>query len=126
VTDVNNAGHADNSYVNRGGGRKVATTACRELGYKWGKEFNTSAGSEFPIVVDSNHWQSYHDQGCTGLETSFKNCARIRFGGSNCGHTEDVGIELASALTSISRHTSPAVTKSRSDRALYNSLRAPL
>jgi hypothetical protein len=58
ITDVDNAGGANNGYVNRGG-RKVATTACRELGYTWGKEFDASAGSEVAIVVDgtSNHIQ---------------------------------------------------------------------
>jgi hypothetical protein len=52
ITGVNNAGGASNGYVNRGGGRKVATTTCRELGYKWGKEFNANAGGEVAVVVD--------------------------------------------------------------------------
>jgi len=109
ITDVNNANRANNAYVNVGGGRKVATVVCKELGYKWGREYNANAGSSVSIVVDGT---SNHIQGCTGMESAFKDCASILFGSHNCGHSEDVGVECMNTDIDVAAYLATGVETS--------------
>jgi hypothetical protein len=84
-----------NDYVNVAGGRNLAKVVCRELGYTGGAEYNADGGSSgYPIVVDGT---SNHITGCSGEESSFKECQWISFGSHNCGHYEDVGVRCTTS-----------------------------
>jgi hypothetical protein len=131
IADVANSadGHgsaASDSHVNRGGGRKLATVVCRELGYQWGKEFNTEGGAAVSVVVDRPAdtgpagLNENHVQGCTGTEAQFKQCPNIRFiaegeeGIHTCRSFEHVGVECSNQPIDLANYlangTAPVAT----------------
>lgn len=58
-----------------------ALVACRQLGFSTYASYGDASGGVGSILVD--------DLACSGSESSIQQCSG-RFGGSNCGHSEDV------------------------------------
>ncbi|XP_023560196.1 neurotrypsin isoform X2 [Octodon degus] len=60
--------------------------ACRQLGFKYGKQVSPNHFEESPGPI----WLD--DVSCSGKETSFLQCSRRQWGKHDCSHREDVGI----------------------------------
>ncbi|CAL8393814.1 unnamed protein product [Arctogadus glacialis] len=78
------------SVCDDGWGLQEAEVACREmkcgtaLGVKYQAHFGQGAG---PILLD--------DLGCNGQERTLGECKHAGFGVTNCGHSEDAGVECS-------------------------------
>ncbi len=67
-----------------------AGVVCRQLGYL--NAVKALQGSQVPFGT-GQIWLD--DVGCTGREQSLASCFHKGWGGHNCGHSEDAGVECS-------------------------------